>query len=65
MTFLKIVVIPHDKLKEIVDFVKETSNFVFIAGHLYYKDMDTILKQVACPKEYFSILRDAHVLSYG
>ena len=65
VSFLNMAVIPNDKLKEVVDFVKATSNFVLIAGHLYYKDMDTILKQVACPEEYFLILRDAHVLSCG
>ena len=27
--------------------------------------MDMVLKQVACLEEYFSILRDAHVLSCG
>ena len=27
--------------------------------------MDTVLKQVACPEEYFWILKDAHVLSCG
>ena len=53
VSFLNTVVVPNDKLEEVVDFVKATSNFVLIAGHLYYRDMDTVLKQVACPIEYF------------
>ena len=65
VTFLNNTIIPNDKLKEVVDFVKATSNFVLIARHLYYKDMDTIVKQVACRESYFSILRDAHVLICG
>ena len=65
VSFLNTAVIPNDKLKEVVHFVKATSNFVLIVRHLYYRDMDTVLKQVACPEEYFSILRDAHVLSCG
>ena len=56
VSFLHTAVIPSDKLEEAVDFVKATNNFVLIAGHLYYRDMDTVLKQVACPKEYFQIL---------
>ena len=65
VSFLNTAVIPNDKLKETVDFVKATSNFVLIAGHLYYKDMHTVLKQVACPEDYFSILKDVHLLSCG
>ena len=65
VSFLHTAVVPSDKLEEVVDFVKATNNFVLIAGHLYYRDRDTVLKQVACPEEYFSILRDAHVLSCG
>ena len=63
VSFLITAIIPNDRLEEAVDFVKATSNFVLIAGHLYYKDMDTILKQVACLEDCFSILRDDHVLS--
>ena len=53
VSFLNIAIIPNDKLKEAVDFVQATSNFVLIVGHLYYKYMDTVLKQVACPEDYF------------
>ena len=58
VSFLNIAVISNDKLKDAIDFVKATSNFMLIEGHLYYKDMDTILKQVSCPKDYFSIIKD-------
>ena len=44
VTFLNAGIIPNDKLKEAINFFKAISNFVLIAGHLYYKDMDTILK---------------------
>ena len=54
-----------EKLENVVDFVKATSNFVLIAEHLYYKDMDMVLKQVTCPEDCFSIFRDVHVLSCG
>ena len=56
LSFLNTAVVPSDKLKEAVDFVKAMSNFVLIARHLYYRDMDTVLKKVACPKDYFQIL---------
>ena len=56
VSFLHTAVVPNDKLEEAMDFVKATSNFVLIAGHLYYRDMDTVLKQVTCPEEYFQIL---------
>ena len=53
VSFLNTAMVSNNKLKEAVDFVKATSNFVLIARHLYYRDMDTVLKQVACPEEYF------------
>ena len=62
VSFLITTVIPNDKLKEAVDFIKATSNFVLIASH---KDIDTVHKQVDWLEDYSSILKDAHVLSYG
>ena len=56
---------PDKKVEDAIDFIKETSKFSLIAGHLYYRDQYKVLKQVACPEDYFSILRSAHVLSYG
>ncbi|MCO5554910.1 hypothetical protein L7F22_008448 [Adiantum nelumboides] len=40
VSFLTTAAIPNEKLEEAVDFIKATSNFCLIAGHLYYRDND-------------------------
>ena len=65
VSFLTTAVIPEDKVEDAIDFIKASSKFLLIAGHLYYRDHDQVLKQVACPEDYFPILRSAHVLSCG
>ena len=65
VNFLSTAVLPSDTQDEKVEFVKGASKFSLIAGHLYYRDQDSVLKLVVCPEEYFQILRDAHVLSCG
>ena len=63
--FLATTVLPYAAHEDAVEFIKGTSKFSLIAGHLYYRDQDQVLKLVVCPEEYFQILRDAHVLSCG
>ena len=65
VSFLTTAVVPDDQVEDAVDFIRASSKFSLIAGHLYYRDQDEVLKLVVCPEEYFQILRDAHVLSCG
>ncbi|MCO5577322.1 hypothetical protein L7F22_031150 [Adiantum nelumboides] len=38
VSFLTTATVPNDKLEEAADFIKASSNFCLIAGHLYYRD---------------------------